>query len=381
LVNIQKCLAVILLIVCAPAFAESANDPFQEVAAKYLAANPKPVLSEEAHKYKVQAEFMMQEKQPDKAIALYGKALNVAPWWPEGHYQLGLLLGEAKKYRDATQEMKHYLLLAPEGADARAAQDKIYQWEVAIEPETGKANPEAVKALPEAGKTFKDCPTCGEMVEIPAGSFDMGSNNGEADEKPVHRVTFSKPFAIGKTEVTQEQWYAVMGSDPSYFNGCGDTCPVEQVSWNDAQTFIKKLNAKTGKQYRLPTEAEWEYACRAGSQLEYCGSDNADNVSWNTLNSGGFFFNTPHPVATKHANAFGLYDMSGNVWEWIEDNYHENYNGAPADGSAWEGGSMRVLRGGSWGKDPKFGRAAARSKFASNYRDFSYGLRLARNLP
>lgn len=381
MVNIQKCLAVILLIVCAPAFAESANDPFQEVAAKYLAANPKPVLSEEAHKYKVQAEFMVQEKQPDKAIVLYGKALNVAPWWPEGHYQLGLLLGEAKKYRDAMQEMKHYLLLAPEGADARAAQDKIYQWEVVIEPETGKTIPEAVKALPEAGKTFKDCPTCGEMVEIPAGSFDMGSNNGEADEKPVHRVTFSKPFAIGKTEVTQEQWYAVMGSDPSYFNGCGDTCPVEQVSWNDAQTFIKKLNAKTGKQYRLPTEAEWEYACRAGSQLEYCGSDNADNVSWNTLNSGGFFFNTPHPVATKHANAFGLYDMSGNVWEWIEDNYHENYNGAPADGSAWEGGSMRVLRGGSWGKDPKFGRAAARSKFASNYRDFSYGLRLARNLP
>ncbi len=297
MVNIQKCLAVILLIVCAPAFAESANDPFQEVAAKYLAANPKPVLSEEAHKYKVQAEFMMQEKQPDKAIALYGKALNVAPWWPEGHYQLGLLLGEAKKYRDATQEMKHYLLLAPEGADARAAQDKIYQWEVVIEPETVKTIPEAVKALPEAGKTFKDCPTCGEMVEIPAGSFDMGSNNGESDEKPVHRVTFSKPFAIGKTEVTQEQWYAVMGSDPSYFNGCGDTCPVEQVSWNDAQTFIKKLNAKTGKQYRLPTEAEWEYACRAGSQLEYCGSDNADNVSWNTLNSGGFFFNTPHPIA------------------------------------------------------------------------------------
>jgi len=324
---------------------------------------------------------MVQEKQPDKAIALYGKALSVAPWWPEGHYQLGLLLGDTKRYRDATQEMKRYLLLSPGGADARAAQDKIYQWEVVIEPETGKTIPEAVKVLPEAGKTFKDCPVCTEMVEIPAGSFDMGSNSGESDEKPVHRVTIAKPFAIGKTEVTQEQWYAVMGSDPSYFNGCGDTCPVEQVSWNDAQTFIKKLNTKTGKQYRLPTEAEWEYACRAGNQLEYCGSDIADTVSWNSLNSGGFFFNTPHPVASKHANAFGVYDMSGNVWEWVEDNYHENYNGAPVDGSAWVGGSMRVLRGGSWGKDPKFGRAAARSKFASNYRDFSYGLRLARNLP
>ncbi len=338
---------------------------------------------------------MVQEKQPEKAIALYGKALNIAPWWPEGHYQLGLLLGEARKYGDATQQMKRYLQLAPGGSDARAAQDKIYQWEVAIEPETAKISADAGKLAPEpaklpadaakiqvaAGKTFKDCPTCTEMVEIPAGSFDMGSDKGESDEKPVHRVTIARPFALGKTEVTQEQWYAVMGSDPSYFTGCGDTCPVEQVSWNDAQTFIKKLNAMTGKRYRLPTEAEWEYACRAGGQMEYCGSDNADNVSWNTLNSGGFFFNTPHAVATKHANAFGLYDMSGNVWEWVEDNYHENYEGAPTDGSAWEGGSMRVLRGGSWGKDPKFGRATARSKFASNYRDFSYGLRLARDLP
>ena len=175
-----------------------------------------------------------------------------------GTTSLGLLLGEAKKYRDATQEMKRYLQLAPDGADARAAQDKIYQWEVVIEPEAGKT-------LSEAGKTFKDCPECPDMVEIPAGSFDMGSNSGEADEKPVHRVTIAKPFAIGKTEVTQAQWLAVMGNNPSNFTGCGDTCPVEQVSWNDVQTFIRKLNAKTGKQYRLPTEAEWEYACRAGN--------------------------------------------------------------------------------------------------------------------
>jgi formylglycine-generating enzyme required for sulfatase activity len=104
-------------------------------------------------------------------------------------------------------------------------------------------------------------------------------------------------------------------------------------------------------------------------------------VAWNSFNSGSFFFNTPHPVATKKANAFGLYDMSGNVWEWVEDSYHENYIGAPVDGSAWGDGSMRVLRGGSWGKDAKFGRAAVRNKFAPNYRDFSYGFRLARMLP
>jgi formylglycine-generating enzyme required for sulfatase activity len=367
LVNIQKSLVAILFLICAPAFAANTNDPFQEVTAKYLAAKPKPVLSEEAHKYKVQAEFMVQEKQFDKAVGLYGKALNIAPWWPEGHFQLALVLGETKKYRDATQEMKRYLLLAPDGADARAAQDKIYQWEMV--------------AAPEAGKTDKDCPECPEMVELPAGSFDMGSDSGEADEKPVHRVTIAKPFAIGKTEVTQAQWHAVMGNDPSYFTACGDACPVEQVSWNDAQAFIQKLNAKTGKQYRLPNEAEWEYACRAGNQQEYCGSDNADSVSWSSFNSGSFFFNTPHPVATKQGNAFGLYDMSGNVWEWVEDSYHDNYTGAPVDGSAWEGGSMHVLRGGSWGYDQKYGRAASRSKFGPSYRYYSYGFRLAKTLP
>ena len=237
-------------------------------------------MSEEAYKYKVQAEFMVQEKQPGRAIELYGKALNIAPWWPEGHFQLGLLLGEGKKYPEAAQEMKRYLQLEPQGADARVAQDKIYQWELV--------------AAPVAVKEVKDCPECPDMVELTAGSFDMGSDNGEADEKPVHRVTIAKPFAIGKTEVTQAQWLAVMGTNPSNFNLCGETCPVEQVSWNDAQVYIQKLNAKTGKQYRLPTEAEWEYACRAGTQQEFCGSDNADNVAWNSLNSGSYFFNSPH---------------------------------------------------------------------------------------
>ena len=368
MVNIRACFAVVLFLICAPAFADSTSDPFQDVVAKYLAAKPKPVLSEDAYKYKVQAEFMVQEKQPGRAIELYGKALDIAPWWPEGHFQLGLLLGDARKFPDGAQEMRRYLQLEPQGEHARAAQDKIYQWELV--------------AAPVVVKDVKDCPECPEMVELPAGSFDMGSENGETDERPVHRVTIAKPFAIGKTEVTQAQWLGVMGTSPSNFTLCGETCPVEQVSWNDVQTYIQKLNAKTGKQYRLPTEAEWEYACRAGTQQEYCGSDNPDTVAWSSFNSGSFFFNTPHPVGTKKANAFGLYDMSGNVWEWVEDTYHENYVGAPTDGSAWEGGSsMRVLRGGSWGKDAKYGRAALRNKFGTSYRDFSYGFRLARTLP
>lgn len=365
--NITRCLAVVFALFCLPAFADNANDSFQEVVARYRAANPKPAMPEVARKFKVQAEFLVQEKRPGQAMELYRKALEIVPWWPEGHYNLALLLGETKNYSEAMGEMKRYLLLAPEAPEARAAQDKIYQWEIVAEP--------------EAGKTFKDCPGCPEMVELPAGSFAMGSNNGEPDEKPLHNVTIAQPFAIGKTEVTQKQWQAVMGNNPSYFTDCDDTCPVEQVSWNDVQAFIKKLNARTGRQYRLPSEAEWEYACRAGNQQEYCGSDTADSVSWNSVNSGRFLFNRPHPVASKQANAFGLYDMSGNVWEWVEDNYHDNFNGAPEDGSAWMNGSMHVLRGGSWGSDPKFGRAAARSKFSANYSHFGYGFRLAQTLP
>jgi formylglycine-generating enzyme required for sulfatase activity len=350
------------------ALADTPADPFLEVVAQYRAANPKPVLSEVAHKFKVQAEFAQEEKRTAKAIELYNMALIIAPWWPEGHYKLALSLAESKKYRDAMLEMKRFMLLEPDSPDVRTAQDKIYQWESVAEP--------------VAGKTFKDCPNCPEMVELPAGSLTMGSEYGDADERPVHIVTIDRPFAIGKTEVTQAQWLAVMGGEnPSYFSGCGDACPVEQVSWEDTQKYIQKLNTETGKHYRLPSEAEWEYACRAGNQQEYCGSDQADRVAWNSNTSGTFFVNSTHPVATKTANAFGLYDMSGNVWEWVEDNYHESYSGAPSDGSAWLGGSTRVLRGGSWGYNSKSSRASARSKFAANFQYWSYGFRLARTLP
>jgi formylglycine-generating enzyme required for sulfatase activity len=325
-------------------------------------------MPEVARKYKVQAEFAVQEKRWDQAIELYGKALEITPWWAEGHYQLALVLGEKKKYRDAMREMKRYLMLAPDAPEARIAQDKIYQWESVAEP--------------EVGKTFKDCPECPEMVEIPAGTFAMGANaGGEDDEKPLHSVTITNAFALGKTEVTQAQWRSLMGNNPSNFEACGDACPVEQVSWNDAQAFIKKLSVKTGKHYRLPTEAEWEYACRAGGQNEFCGGDVADLLSWNSYNSGNFFMKSTHPVASKKANAFGLFDMSGNVWEWIEDSYHENYIGAPTDGSAWKGDGMKVLRGGSWGYDQKMSRASVRSKFGESFRYMSYGFRVARDLP
>jgi formylglycine-generating enzyme required for sulfatase activity len=244
----------------------------------------------------------------------------------------------------------------------------------------------------EPGEVFRDCPDCPEMVVIPPGSFDMGARKGEINERPVHRVTIKHAFAIGKTEVTQgewrevmhEQWRTIMGNDPSFFLSCGDTCPVEQVSWNDIQIFLQRLSAQTRKQYRLPSEAEWEYACRAGGKHEYCGSDDAESVAWFGTCAGneGECARGTVPVATKQPNAFGLYDMSGNVWEWVADSYHENYQGAPTDGSAWQkDGRLRLLRGGSWFNDPQSVRAARRFKEVPTFRSKFDGFRVVRVLP
>jgi formylglycine-generating enzyme required for sulfatase activity len=239
----------------------------------------------------------------------------------------------------------------------------------------------AVKKEEEAmrpGKVFKDCTECPEMVVIPMGSFEMGSTVN-AYEQPIHTVTIARHFAIGKFEVTQGQWQRLMGNNPSHFAGCGDDCPVEQVSWDDAKAFIQRLNEKTGKIYRLPSESEWEYACRAGNTSTYCGGDNPDAVGWADSPLSG----RTHPVGAKQANAWGLFDMSGNVHEWVEDCWNENYRGAPADGSAWITGLCsvkRVHRSGSWAHPKSFTRAAYRSANTTTVRNF-LGFRLARMLP
>lgn len=233
------------------------------------------------------------------------------------------------------------------------------------------------------GQVFKDCDDCPEMVVIPAGSFDMGSpasvKLGNDSTRPVHRVTIKSAYALAKTEVTKRQWRAVIGVNPVGSSGSGDDSPVEKVSWNAAQEFVRRLNMKTGKQYRLPSEAEWEYACRAGTQQEYCGSDDVDSVAWHKSNSGG----GPHPVAGKQANAFGLYDMSGNVWEWTADCWNHGYSGAPADGSAWLSGacSSRVIRGGSWYYTSQYLGSTVRAGSGVGDVGNSDGVRVARSLP
>ncbi|MFK7951048.1 MAG: SUMF1/EgtB/PvdO family nonheme iron enzyme [Saprospiraceae bacterium] len=227
-------------------------------------------------------------------------------------------------------------------------------------------------------------PFAAQMIPISSGTFQMGSNVS-SDEKPIHSVTVSS-FYMSKYEVTQKQWRDVMGTNPSHFKNC-DKCPVENVSWDDAQKFIKKLNAQTGKNYRLPTEAEWEYAAKGGQNYKYAGSDNIGNVAWYDKNS--YDLGKDHknygtnPVGQKSPNGYGLYDMSGNVWEWCEDTWHENYNNAPTNGTAWLTGgdnSRRVLRGGSWFRFDSYSRVALRSWDDPSERYYDLGFRLARGI-
>ena len=233
------------------------------------------------------------------------------------------------------------------------------------------------------GKTFKDCADCPEMVIVPAGHFRMGDLNGVGNnvEKPVHEVTISRAFAVGKYEVTQGEWRFVMGNNPSYFKG--DNRPVEQVNWNEAKDFARKLSAKTGKQYRLLSEAEWEYAARAGTTTKWsCGNQKSclDQVAWyDGYNKRG---SQTHPVGSKSANIFGLHDMHGNVAELVEDCWNENYNNGPSTEVPRKIGDCdkRVIRGGGWAGNTAGNRSANRFGFPVHVRGGDAGFRVARDL-
>ena len=230
------------------------------------------------------------------------------------------------------------------------------------------------------------CQLCPDMIPVEGGTFTMGCTDEQGagcpeQEKPAHQVTVPG-FYIGKYEVTQAEWKAVMGTNPSKFKDC-DRCPVDNVTWNEAQEFIQKLNQQTGKNFRLPTEAEWEYAARGGQKSKgylYAGdSRNLGLVAWWYGNSG----RKTHPVGERKANELGIYDMSGNVWEWCADSWHDNFKGAPADGLEWSGRGVngkRALRGGSWNNNAEDARSSARRE--SNYTNSNgyFGFRLAHGL-
>jgi len=213
------------------------------------------------------------------------------------------------------------------------------------------------------------------FVIIPAGSFQMGSNDGDSDEKPVHNVNVES-FLLMTSEMTQAQWKSVMKKNPSFFKG--DNLPVEQVSWYDCKEFIKQLNSvDPGKNYRLPTESEWEYACRAGSTSKYCNGDNETNldlVGWVFFNSGM----EPHKGGKKQSNEWGIFDMHGNVWEWCEDWYSENY--ISGNTKVNPPSPYKVLRGGSWFENQENCRCANRSSRKPERKSNDIGFRLARDL-
>jgi tetratricopeptide (TPR) repeat protein len=288
---------------------------------------PVPVVSEEVKRRMALGTTALENARTvtdyQNAAKEFEQATLAAPWYGDAYLNLGVAQDKAENYDAALRNLKFAQLASPDEKWIKASIDQV---------EIRKKKAQVLKEEAAKGPA---------MVRIP-----------------------NKNYEIGKYEVTQAEWRAVMGNNPSNFSNCGDTCPVEQVNWDDIQTFLQKLNAKSGRQYRLPTEAEWEYACYGGNQTEYCGGNDLNEVAWTGSNSE----NKTHPVGQKKANGFGLYDMTGNVWERMND--------------CWEGDcTKRVLRGGSWNFRSETSRAAFRSRFGSATRYVLIGFRLARTLP
>jgi len=227
---------------------------------------------------------------------------------------------------------------------------------------------DAISSIVTNAKTGYTDPLTGMVfVSVPGGCFKMGDTTGEgdSDERPVHEVCLDN-YYIGKYEVTQEQWQEIMGSNPSYFKHCGKNCPVEYISWNDSNSFIKKLNFKGNSQYRLPTESEWEYAANRG------GEQNITKVSWNESNANG----RTHPVGQKQANNLGIHDMNGNVAEWVLD-IKEDYKAVSLinpQGAVL--GINRIIKGGSWLSQARDVRPSSRSELTPSVKSNSVGFRL-----
>ena len=346
-----------------------------------------------ADKYVSQARRLLREKDHHGARQAMEKALSLQQEHglepqPEDHFgyaKVWFALGEPER---AIESLVRYLQLRGRDADRyEEALDLLNRAEAEKARDEAAAYSAAQSGLPviQAGETvvFDGM----EFVGIPPGEFQMGSTGSyaEPDEAPVTRVWISRGFFLGKYEVTQDQWKAVMGHNPSRFSGCGN-CPVEKVSWNNVQAFIRKLNAQAkGGRYRLPTEAEWEYAARAGTTTDTYAGDFSVRLGYETpiLNRIAWYAvdseKQTKPVGQKVPNSFGLHDMLGNVWEWVSD-WHSRYpGGAVTDPAGPRTGRGRVARGGGWSEYSKeYFRASYRRVFQPRHRGDELGFRLVR---
>jgi formylglycine-generating enzyme required for sulfatase activity len=244
----------------------------------------------------------------------------------------------------------------------------------------------AQSPLPEPGEVLLDCPDCGELVVVPAGDTDIGSNDTPY-EKPVHKITIAKPFAIGRREVTFAEWDLCVAAggckhQPDDRGWGRGTQPVLDVSWDDAQAYLTWLSQKTGKRYRLPSEAEWEYSARAGTVATFWWGRAVGERNANCEDCGGTPARKAMPGGSFRPNGFGLYDTAGNVAEWVEDCWNDTYRNAPKDGTAWTQGQcrQRVLRGGSFASRANAIRSAARFRYDRDVRYYANGFRVARDL-
>lgn len=254
-----------------------------------------------------------------------------------------------------------------------------------------KQDPKPKQATTQTGDKIedgRDCPVCPEMITLPAGTFTMGEKRGDRSERPVHTVSIKRPFAIGKYEVTIGQWNECVKDGACSFKaakgGPGDNSPVRDISWNDTQEYLRWLSQKTKQEYRLPTEAEWEYSARANRQTRFWWGDAVGTGNANCKDCGGKWDRSaPAEVDAYPPNPFGVYGANGGVWEWVNDCWHKSYAGAPKDGSSWNKPDCRenVIRGGSWRNDSSYVHSASRFKYDTNVRYLQNGFRVAKTLP
>ena len=245
----------------------------------------------------------------------------------------------------------------------------------------------AAPAAVKAGAEFKDCPSCPVLVTLPAASFVMGNDASDPSEKPAHQVAIGAPFAIGKFEVTVQQWNACVSAGRCQAipqaPGTQPNAPMRDVSWNDAQQYVKWLAAVSGKAYRLPTEAEWEFAARGGSTAPYWWGAQMAPGKANCKECGQpWSAERPATVGSFPANGYGLHDTSGSVWEWVADCWHNNFKGAPADGRTWDAPNcrVRVIRGGSWREGAAYMVSSTRFRYDAGVRQSQNGFRVARSV-